>query len=922
MQKKNRLVSLFLALCMMLSLTIPASVSADTLSFSDVPDDYTYYSAITNLTAEGIINGFEDGTFQPEEPVTRAQFTKIICYALGVGELTYSNESKAKFTDVALDHWALDNITTAQNSGIINGMGDGTFQPESSVLYEQAVKMAVCALGYPEERANRAGGYPNGYISIAAKIKMLDKIVGASIGTPLTRGRVAQLIDNMLDADLYTTDENQESTSLREENTKQASANGRVVAVYGKSIYYNETSRCNRKQIELELSNGTRVFYGIENIKNFKPNDYLGRSVTVYYDVDSSADYNEAYSIAFQSKKNETVTVTLGDIDTYNNSEVEYFVDVNGRTDSISVSSQLAILHNGQAVNDTLKNLLDTYIGKTGQLTLLCSLDNNTADVAFLNTYETIIVNSIDAKNYKIYDYHDSSKTVTLDEYDSSKMITFTKNGESASFADIGTNNVVSIATSANGKFIDVQISTKRVIGMIESVLSDGSMLLKDDPTYYKFSAECVRSTQLNVGDNAAFYINTFGEVARYTITSTRTYTFGYLSAAENRGTFMEPELAVMVYKTGNTNAILQSTIYPLADTLKIDGKTYIVENDADDILQALRVAATNSGINATIGGTAPQHAEYSQPIRYSVTSSKEIDAIITNNKRGDDNVSLNITNHTTTPVECLSAGTKLGNYTIADTTKIMLIPSNRMSGTYRTQNNLYFKKNESYYVSVANTSLNTPSVIYVYGTATGGSDVTADTISESDLPMIVTATATVNLNGENRKSLKLMSMTGETLQVYDGRRTGTEAIATVAVGDVVRVTSDSDNIVNAIEIVAVEQNIASGTQSGFVKFDGTADNRDDLNAPMRVVLGLVHRVQGNTFITAPSFDYPTTQVVETYVYDGSVKVYRVDAANTNLPVQEVQFGEIKGEAQQPGNGSKIMVYTDRGTLKAIVIFK
>ena len=154
MRKTNKLVSLLLVLGMMFTLFVPVQ-AANELSFTDVPSEHTYYEAITNLAAEGILNGMGEGLFKPDEGVTRAQFTKIICYAQGVGNLTYSEGNRAKFIDVDPNHWAIDNITTAKNSGIINGYDDGTFKPETPVLYEQAVKMVVCALGYTEAMATR-----------------------------------------------------------------------------------------------------------------------------------------------------------------------------------------------------------------------------------------------------------------------------------------------------------------------------------------------------------------------------------------------------------------------------------------------------------------------------------------------------------------------------------------------------------------------------------------------------------------------------------------------------------------------------------------------------------------------------------------------------------------------------------------------
>ena len=135
MRKTTKILSLLLTLAMMLTMAVPMTVSA---AFTDVPANHQYYDAVTNLSAEGILNGFEDGSFKPGDPVTRAQFTKIICYALSVGDLTYSEEERSIFTDLQPDHWAANNIVTAYKQGIINGMGDGTFGPQANATRAQA----------------------------------------------------------------------------------------------------------------------------------------------------------------------------------------------------------------------------------------------------------------------------------------------------------------------------------------------------------------------------------------------------------------------------------------------------------------------------------------------------------------------------------------------------------------------------------------------------------------------------------------------------------------------------------------------------------------------------------------------------------------------------------------------------------------
>ena len=124
------------------------------------------------------------------------------------------------------------------------------------------------------------------------------------------------------------------------------------------------------------------------------------------------------------------------------------------------------------------------------------------------------------------------------------------------------------------------------------------------------------------------------------------------------------------------------------------------------------------------------------------------------------------------------------------------------------------------------------------------------------------------------------------------------------------------------IEVLAKAADVVAGDQEGFVKFDGTSDGKDDLAAPYRVVLGLVHKVLGDTFVMAPSFDPDADVIQETYMYSEDVKVYLIDTENTNNMVRETTFGEVVGYEDQPDSASKIMVYTNDADLVSIFIFK
>ncbi|MBO5930132.1 MAG: S-layer homology domain-containing protein, partial [Clostridia bacterium] len=766
MRKTNKFVSLLLVLGLLCSVFVP-TVAADTLKFSDVTSDNTYYEAITNLTAEGIINGFEDGTFKPDEAVTRAQYTKIMCYAQNVGDIKYSEADRAKFPDVDPNHWAIDNITTARNSGIINGYDDGTFKPENSVLYEQAVKMAVCALGYTEAHAIRAGGsmgaYPYGYINLATKAKLLNKISGVKMGEPLTRGRVAQLIDNMLNADTFDAETGGTGGSMKDETSTRVTVEGRISAIYGASIYHNETSPCNRKQIEIERPNGARELIGIENLSLGNLNDYLGRSVKVFYEEDRNADYQEANNIVVQGKE---WLIPIGDVEGFVSGNLEYMPKNGSDTDTVSVASGVIVIVNGQAMDVPFNAALTSAMSESGYLTLICSQSKDIADIAIFKTYDTIFVNSQkDSTNHKIFNFNNPSNFYVLDESDRSKTITITKDGKPSKFADIPYTCLASVSTSQNGKYIDVQISTKTVSGKIDEVLGDGSIKLNTGANaVYARSVDCTGVGTFAAGSTVLLYIDAFGEIGRYNVTAEKVYTYGYLSSLET-GTLTDPYVQVKIYNSSASNSTPTGKIYSLKKDVKIDGTTYSVETNTIGIKTKLSGTASKAGINTTINTTVPANMTYAQPIRYTTDMYGEIDSILTSDSTvTNHDLALNVAG--TTLLTCRADGSILGTYSVSGSS-VMLVPVDRTGGAYMTKSaSSYFKSGESYYVQIVNapTHTNAPAAIYVYGTSAGAGTTTA-VISEDNVPMVVTKVIPESsYMGETRKQLIVTNTkTGET---------------------------------------------------------------------------------------------------------------------------------------------------------------
>lgn len=103
-------------------------------SFSDVDADAWYANAVAFMEQEGIVKGYEDGTFKPDNQITRAEFAVI---ASRFYELEEVNENI--FEDVTSEHWAFFEINSAYKNSLINGYEGNTFKPDNKITRAEVV---------------------------------------------------------------------------------------------------------------------------------------------------------------------------------------------------------------------------------------------------------------------------------------------------------------------------------------------------------------------------------------------------------------------------------------------------------------------------------------------------------------------------------------------------------------------------------------------------------------------------------------------------------------------------------------------------------------------------------------------------------------------------------------------------------------
>ena len=144
----KKFLSLALALVMTMSLV---TVSAGAKDFTD-DSKIVYDEAVAVISEIGVVDGYTDGAFNPQNTLTRGAAAKIICnLVLGPTTASALSADAAPFSDVPATHEFAGYIAYCSQQGIINGYADGTFKPAGTLTGYQFMKMLLGALGYDGE---------------------------------------------------------------------------------------------------------------------------------------------------------------------------------------------------------------------------------------------------------------------------------------------------------------------------------------------------------------------------------------------------------------------------------------------------------------------------------------------------------------------------------------------------------------------------------------------------------------------------------------------------------------------------------------------------------------------------------------------------------------------------------------------------
>lgn len=199
-----------------------AGSSTELKNLSDVAGN-TNEEAIGVNYDLGIVTGNPDGTFQPEKAVTRAEFAAMITRALAIPQSALAGYANTNFKDANGYAWAVPYLAFCNSKGIMLGDGAGNAMPGKTITVNEAITMALRAIGYTANSSELTGVWPSNYVTKAQELKMYDDVAKDAAG--VDKANAAQIVYNTLTVQKVAVNSDGQTDKLWADNHKDDNNN-------------------------------------------------------------------------------------------------------------------------------------------------------------------------------------------------------------------------------------------------------------------------------------------------------------------------------------------------------------------------------------------------------------------------------------------------------------------------------------------------------------------------------------------------------------------------------------------------------------------------------------------------------------------------------------------------------------------------
>ncbi|SFO96854.1 S-layer homology domain-containing protein [Oscillibacter sp. PC13] len=492
----KKFLSLALALVMTMSLV---TISAGAKDFTD-DSKIAYDEAVAVISEIGVVDGYSDGSFNPQNTLTRGAAAKIICnLVLGPTTASALSADAAPFSDVPATHEFAGYIAYCSQQGIINGYADGTFKPAGTLTGYQFMKMLLGALGYDGEIEGFTGAnWTVNVAKLALGVGLDDGNDEFSGNAYVTREEACLYAFNTLQADMVEYDS---KTSV--------SIGGAEVVIAGSKAQVADQGVYDDTMNAKGLQFAEKYFPKLTKTKN--DTDPFGRPAAEW-----KYKSNVIGSYADTSDLLETYTAKAkrGDLYTLVGSSV-----VNDLTDEYD----LTVYVDGAKVKDpTVSNYFNKNssaaagVSGNGVLTEVYMDDDNNVTIVQINTY---LVKATD-------DYSSSKGTLTFEVVDintdtaeSDNPIDMPPLGNSIDNDDVNVesfkeDDYILVTYSYDSKAIESAELAEVVTGEVSEFTETDNVII--DGTTYKYNKLVGKEqsrTEYTIGEDAKVVLDEYGYI-------------------------------------------------------------------------------------------------------------------------------------------------------------------------------------------------------------------------------------------------------------------------------------------------------------------------------------------------------------------------------------------------------------------------
>ena len=574
MRNLKRALSLALAAVMVLGMMVVGAGAASYDDFSD-KDEIVNTEAVSTLTALNVINGKDDGSYDPTGIITRAEMAKLICVVLNGGsDPSLGSTSTHTYTDT-VGHWAEAYIEYCTQLGIVAGDGAGKFNPNNTVTATEAAKMLLVAMGYDASFEGMVGANWAVATNVVANTKGLYSGLALDVDAGLTRDNAAQMMYNAINAKMVkydyalVTGPNGSLTSIpRVDDQSYTILNNKFGAVRVMGIVEANEFSNNAVAMEgkttLTITNADELKVSlpaasVSSAQNFTGSTFevtsgkeeFGREVIIYVKpaTNSTAANKATVLTAPILSSNNTVVSTTGSFGSgktiYNFAKDNGLKlnDYDNGTNAVNVDFYTNYASVGGAAKDDVTNATFGIHDANGEYgykntigTEIILIDNDADGIvekALQNTYSFGQVTKYSTKD---------DGSVTVRGAVSALLPSSEELENVVAYDGIAVDDYVNVTLVDETYYITkAEIvngtldSYKRESGAIKNVTVDGTTYTKTDAGYYSGTEDLKELTTANVTDNAvdtegAFYLDFFGYAVAMKLTAATN--FAYIGSA------------------------------------------------------------------------------------------------------------------------------------------------------------------------------------------------------------------------------------------------------------------------------------------------------------------------------------------------------------------------------------------------------